>query len=313
MKPEPILDQQNFRRTIFPIHHQDIWKFYEEQEDSFWKANEVDLSQDNFKALSKDEQYFIKHILGFFASSDSIVAENLAVNFGNLVKYPEAQYYYQLQTVMENIHSVMYSLLIETYITDSTEKTRLFNAIDTMPIINKKLHWAIDWINNGTFQEKLIAFICVEGILFCSSFSAIFWLKNQGKMPGLGKANEFISRDESHHCNFAIHLYNNHCINKLDKDKVKEIILEACRLEKEFAIESLPVSLIGMNNVLMVQYIEFVTDGILDALNLDKQFNSTNPFTFMNQIAVPRKTNFFESRVSEYVRAGGEMQLDAEF
>ena len=304
---EPILKENKDRFVIFPIKHHDLWEWYKKCEASFWTAEEIDLHQDltDWKTkLNDDERYFIKHILAFFAASDGIVNENLAENFVNEVQYSEAKFFYGFQIMMENIHSETYSLLIDTYVKDDAEKDKLFNAIETFPAIKKKADWALKWIESDSFAERLIAFAGVEGIFFSGAFCSIFWLKKRGLMPGLTFSNELISRDEGVHCDYAVHLHNNHLVNKVPKERITEILTDALDIEKEFITESLPVSLIGMNAKLMTQYLEFVTDSLLVELNCDKVYNSTNPFEFMDMISLQGKTNFFEKRVSEYQKAG---------
>ena len=304
---EPILKENKDRFVIFPIKHHDLWEWYKKCEASFWTAEEIDLHQDltDWKTkLNDDERYFIKHILAFFAASDGIVNENLAENFVNEVQYSEAKFFYGFQIMMENIHSETYSLLIDTYVKDDAEKEKLFNAIETFPAIKKKADWALKWIESDSFAERLIAFAGVEGIFFSGAFCSIFWLKKRGLMPGLTFSNELISRDEGVHCDYAVHLHNNHLVNKVPKERITEILTDALDIEKEFITESLPVSLIGMNAKLMTQYLEFVTDRLLVELNCDKVYNSTNPFEFMDMISLQGKTNFFEKRVSEYQKAG---------
>lgn len=304
---EPILDDNPGRFVLFPIQHDDIWAFYKKSEASFWTAEEIDLDPDlvdwNTK-LNDDERYFIKHVLAFFAASDGIVNENLAENFLAEVQYTEAKFFYGFQIMMENIHSETYSLLIDSYIKDSAEKDRLFNAIDTMDCVKKKADWALNWIDNGSYAERLVAFAAVEGIFFSGSFCSIFWLKKRGLMPGLSFSNELISRDEGLHCDFACLLYTKHLVNKLPKSTVEKIIVDAVAIEKEFVTESLPVKLIGMNADLMSQYIEFVADRLLVELGNDKVYNASNPFDFMDMISLQGKTNFFEKRVAEYQKAG---------
>jgi ribonucleoside-diphosphate reductase beta chain len=304
---EKILKENPGRFVLFPIEHHDIWKLYKQQEACFWTAEEIDLHQDTYdweNKLNEDEQHFVKHVLAFFAASDGIVNENLALNFVNEVQYTEAKMFYGFQIMMENIHSETYSLLIDTYIKDKSEQNRLFNAIDTIPAIKKKAEWAIKWINSDSFVERLVAFAAVEGIFFSGSFCSIFWLKKRGLMPGLTFSNELISRDEGMHCDFACHLYNEHIDKKLSEKKIKEIICGALEIEKEFILEALPVRLIGMNSDLMSQYLEFVTDRLLISLNCSKVYNVENPFDFMQNIALQGKTNFFEKRVAEYQKAG---------
>ena len=310
---EKILQDNPGRFVLFPIEHNDIWKFYKQQEACFWTAEEIDLAQDIQdwdNKLNDDEKHFVKHILAFFAASDGIVNENIALNFVNEVQYTEAKMFYGFQIMMENIHSETYSLLIDSYIKDKQEQLNLFNAIETIPAIKKKAEWALRWIENGTFTERLIAFAAVEGIFFSGSFCSIFWLKKRGLMPGLTFSNELISRDEGMHCDFACHLFNNHIENKLSEDKIKEIIVSALAIEKEFILEALPVRLIGMNADLMSQYLEFVTDRLLTALGCSKVYNSENPFDFMQNIALQGKTNFFEKRVAEYQKAGVNNKSD---
>ena len=305
--PEPILQENKNRFVIFPIEHHDIWEWYKKCEASFWTAEEIDLSEDltDWKSkLSDDERYFIKHILAFFAASDGIVNENLAENFVNEVQYSEAKFFYGFQIMMENIHSETYSLLIDTYVKDPKEKDNIFNAIETFPAIKKKADWALKWIDSDSSAERLIAFAAVEGIFFSGAFCSIFWLKKRGLMPGLSFSNELISRDEGVHCDFAVHLHNKHLVNKVPPKRIKEILLDALNIEREFITESLPISLIGMNSKLMTQYLEFVTDRLLVELNCEKEYNVTNPFDFMDMISLQGKTNFFEKRVSEYQKAG---------
>jgi ribonucleoside-diphosphate reductase beta chain len=310
---EKILQDNPGRFVLFPIEHNDIWKFYKQQEACFWTAEEIDLAQDIQdwdNKLNDDEKHFVKHILAFFAASDGIVNENIALNFVNEVQYTEAKMFYGFQIMMENIHSETYSLLIDSYIKDKEDQLNLFNAIETIPAIKKKAEWAMRWIENGTFAERLIAFAAVEGIFFSGSFCSIFWLKKRGLMPGLTFSNELISRDEGMHCDFACHLFNNHIENKLTEVQIKEIIVSALAIEKEFILEALPVRLIGMNSDLMSQYLEFVTDRLLTALGCSKVYNSENPFDFMQNIALQGKTNFFEKRVAEYQKAGVNNKSD---
>jgi ribonucleoside-diphosphate reductase beta chain len=303
---EPILVDNPNRFVLFPIEHDDIWQMYKDQQASIWTAEEIDLSQDlaDWEKLSDDERYFVKHVLAFFAASDGIVNENLAENFLSEVQYTEAKFFYGFQIMMENVHSETYSLLIDTYIKDPKEKDYLFNAIETFPPVRKKADWAMRWIDNGSYAERLIAFAAVEGIFFSGSFCSIFWLKKRGLMPGLTFSNELISRDEGMHMDFACLLYNNHLVNKLSKEHITGIITDAVKIEAEFVTESLPVRLIGMNADLMNQYIEFVADRLLVQLGCDKVYNTTNPFDFMDMISLQGKTNFFEKRVAEYQKAG---------
>ena len=312
---EKILQENPGRFVLFPIEHHDLWKLYKQQEACFWTAEEIDLSQDISdweNKLNNDEQHFIKHVLAFFAASDGIVNENIAMNFVNSVQYTEAKFFYGFQIMMENIHSETYSLLIDTYVKDEAEKNQLFHAIEVFPAIKEKAQWALNYIDNGTFVERLIAFAAVEGIFFSGSFCSLFWLKKRGLMPGLTFSNELISRDEGMHCDYACHLYNNHIENKLSEKKIKDIICGALEIEKEFILEALPVRLIGMNSDLMAQYLEFVTDRLLVALGCSKVYNTTNPFDFMENIAIQGKTNFFEKRVAEYQKAGVHNKSDEE-
>ncbi len=307
MQVEPILLENKDRFVLFPIKHNDIWEMYKKAEASFWTAEELDLTTDLHdwaNRLNDDERYFIKNVLAFFAASDGIVNENLAVNFLKEVQYPEARCMYGFQVMIENIHSEAYSLLIDTYIKDVVEKDRLLRAIDTIECVQKKAEWALRWIDKGSFAERLVAFAAVEGIFFSGSFCSIFWLKKRGLMPGLSFANELISRDEGLHCDFACLLYTQHLQDQLSKDTVTKIILDAVSIEKEFVSDSLPVGLIGMNSKLMCDYIEFVADRLLIALGCSKVFNATNPFDFMEMISLQGKTNFFEKRVGEYQKAG---------
>lgn len=305
-KSEPLLMDDPTRFVIFPIKHDDIWEFYKKAEASFWTAEELDLSQDHkdWASLNDGERHFISHVLAFFAASDGIVNENLAVGFLSNVQYAEAKCFYGFQIMIENIHAETYSLLIDTYIKDTVERQRMLNAIDTIDCVKKKAEWAIRWIEQGSFIERLIAFAAVEGIFFSGSFCSIFWLKKRGLMPGLTFSNELISRDEGLHRDFACLLYTQHIVNKLPEEQVYTIIKDAVEIEKEFVSDALPVSLIGMNAPQMCQYIEFVADHLLESLNLQKVYNATNPFDFMDLISLQGKTNFFEKRVGEYQKAG---------
>lgn len=307
MITEPLLQDNKDRFVIFPIQHNDIWQFYKNAEASFWTAEEVDLSPDLHdwqNKLNDNERFFISRVLAFFAASDGIVNENLAINFLQEVQYPEARCFYGFQIMIENIHSEMYSLLIDTYVKDPAEKDYLLRAIETIPCVTKKAKWALRWITKGSFAERLIAFAAVEGIFFSGSFCSIFWLKKRGLMPGLTFSNELISRDEGLHCDFACLLYVNHLQNKLSEETIREIIVDAVAIEKEFVTDALPVKLIGMNAELMSQYIEFVADRLLVALGCNKVWNATNPFDFMELISLQGKTNFFERRVGEYQKTG---------
>jgi ribonucleoside-diphosphate reductase beta chain len=304
---EPILKENPDRFVLFPIQHDDIWSFYKKAQASFWTAEEIDLQSDLSdweNKLNDNERHFVKHVLAFFAASDGIVNENLAENFLSEVQYTEAKFFYGFQVAIENIHSETYSLLIDTYIKNNEEKNFLFKAIDTLDCVKKKASWALNWIDNGSFAERLVAFAAVEGIFFSGSFCSIFWLKKRGLMPGLSFSNELISRDEGLHCDFACLLYTKHLIQKLPKETVQKIITDAVEIEKEFVTDALPVDLIGMNAKLMQQYIEFVADRLLVELGNSKVYNATNPFDFMELISLQGKTNFFEKRVGEYQKAG---------
>ncbi|KAK4433979.1 Ribonucleoside-diphosphate reductase small chain A [Sesamum alatum] len=302
---EPILMEQPQKYCMFPIKYPQLWEMYKKAEASFWTAEEVDLSQDvqHWETLSRSERHFISHVLAFFAASDGIVLENLAARFLNDVQIPEARAFYGFQTAMENIHSEMYSLLLETYIKDSKEKNTLFNAIQNISCIAQKAKWALNWIkSSSSFAERLVAFACIEGIFFSGSFCAIFWLKKRGLMPGLTFSNELISRDEGLHCDFACLLYS--LLRKqLHWQRVHLIVQEAVEIETEFVCDSLPCALIGMNSTLMSQYIKFVADRLLVALGYEKKYNVENPFDWMEFISLQGKTNFFERRVGDYQKA----------
>jgi ribonucleoside-diphosphate reductase beta chain len=306
MQQEELLLKENKDRfVILPINYPAIWEMYKKHEASFWTAEEIDLSADirDWNALNDGERHFITHVLAFFAASDGIVNENLAVNFMRETQLPEARCFYGFQIMMENIHAETYALLIDSYVKDPREKHRLFHAIETVPAVRKKAEWALRWIGQGSFAERLVAFAAVEGIFFSGSFCSIFWLKKRGLMPGLTFSNELISRDEGLHCEFACLLYRM-LNNKLSGDLVSAIIREAVEIEKEFITDALPVKLIGMNAVMMKQYIEFVADRWMSELGYPKLFNSANPFDFMEMISLQGKTNFFEKRVGDYQKAG---------
>ena len=321
---EPLLRSDSERFVLFPIQHDDIWDYYRRAVASFWVPEEIDFTDDLIdwhERLNDDERYFVKHILAFFAASDGIVNKNLAEDFLSQVQYVEAKFFYGFQIAIENIHSHTYSLFIDSYIRDKKEQEYLFNAVTTIPSVKKKAEWALRWIEQGSFVERLIAFAVVEGIFFSGSFCSIFWLKHRGLMPGLSFANQLISRDEGMHRDFACMLYRDHVVRKLSRDHIFSIVRDAVELEKEFVTESLPVRLIGMNADRMSQYIEYVTDHLLTELNLPKMFNTSNPFDFMDMISLEGKTNFFERRVSEYQKAGvatdqvahREFNLDQDF
>jgi ribonucleotide reductase beta subunit family protein with ferritin-like domain len=302
MNKEILLSDEENRYVIFPIKHNEIWKMYKQAESNFWTTEELDLSKDlkDYNSLSDNERYFINNVLAFFAASDGIVNENLVERFCQEVKVLEAKFFYGFQIAMENIHSETYSLLIDTYIKDVKEKNRLLNAIDNVPSIKKKADWTIKWIGDTSdFGKRVIAFAAVEGIFFSGAFCSIFWLKKRGLMPGLCHSNELISRDEGLHTEFAVLMYHS-LKNKPSNDIVISIIKEAVEYEKEFITESLPCNLIGMNNDLMKQYIEYVADRLLLMLGIGKIYNSSNPFSWMELISIQGKTNFFEKRVGEY-------------
>jgi len=313
---EVLLSEEENRYVLFPIQHDDIWKEYKKAMANFWTPEELDLSKDydDFMKLTDNERHFIENVLAFFAASDGIVNENLVERFCNDVKLLEAKCFYGFQIAIENIHSETYSLLIDTLIKDNFKKNKLLNAIETIPSVKKKADWALRWIGDtSSFGERCIAFAAVEGIFFSGSFCSIFWLKKRGLMPGLCHSNELISRDEGMHTEFAI-LMHSYLKNKPSVERVKQIITEAVKIEKEFITESLPCSLIGMNSNLMKQYIEFVADRLLQMLNIDKVYNSVNPFDWMEMISIQGKTNFFEKRVGEYSNvANPEMESNHEF
>jgi ribonucleotide reductase beta subunit family protein with ferritin-like domain len=310
---DPILEQSESRYVMFPIQDNQIWNMYKKQVDCFWRAEEIDLSKDlnDWDLLKEDEKHFISMILAFFAASDGIVLENLAVRFMGDVQLSEARAFYGFQIAMENIHSEMYSLLIDTYIKGSEEKNKLFEAIDNYPCIAKKANWAKKWIgdNRSSFASRLIAFAAIEGIFFSGSFCAIYWIKKRGLMPGLTFSNELISRDEALHTEFAVLLYTK-LLKKLPRKRVYEIIQEAVEIEKEFITEALPCRLIGMNSKLMTQYIEFVADRLVVQLGYDKIYNAANPFDFMELISVESKVNFFERTNSEYALSNKKVEKD---
>lgn len=310
---EPLLKEDPNRYVMFPIQHDDIWKMYKKQMDCFWREEEVDLSRDykDWVKLSENEQYFVKMVLAFFAASDGIVLENLGMRFMSEVQPAEAKAFYGFQMMMENVHSSMYSLLIDTYIKDKEEKQKLFQAIDNFLCIKKKADWAIKWINDqeSNFARRLVAFACVEGIFFSGSFCAIYWLKKRGLMHGLTLSNQFISRDEGMHTDFAVLLYSK-LVRKLSQEEIHQIIREAVEIEKEFICDALPCRLIGMNSVLMSQYIEFVADRLTVQLGYDKIYHSGNPFDFMEMISVENKSNFFETRVAEYSLSDKKVEED---
>ena len=305
LRMEPLLLPSDNQYTLFPVEHDDIMKMTKNSLAVIWMAEEVDLTKDrpDWEKLTDNERYFIKNILGFFAGSDGIVMENLAVRFMKEVQCPEAKYFYSCQILMEAVHSETYSLLIDSYITNKEEKLNLLRAIKTIPCVAKKADWAKRWISaDASFATRLLAFACVEGIFFSGAFCAIFWLKKRGLMPGLTVSNEFIARDEGLHTDFACLLYGK-LLNKLSKKEATKIIREAVKIEKEFITESIPCSMIGMNADLMTQYIEFVADRLLLQLGYSKTYSATNPFCFMERISLENKDNFFEKRVTNYAKA----------
>lgn len=316
---EKILQESDNRFVLFPIKHDKIWAMYKTALRSFWVTEEVDLSQDVIdweKKLTDNERHFVKHVLGFFAASDGIVNENLVVNFMQDVTIPEVRCFYGFQVAIENVHAEMYSLLIDTFIKDTSEKDKMFNAMETLDCVKMKATWALKWIDSApSFAHRLVAFAAVEGIFFSGSFCSIFWLTDRGLMKGLGKSNEFISRDEGMHCDFACLLYSM-LENKLSKEEIYQIICDAVECEKIFVKDSLPVSLIGMNDKLMCEYIEFCADRLIVALGYPKVYNAQNPFPFMEKISTQGKTNFFEERPTEYGKAGmeaGEKTVEVDY
>lgn len=323
VEDEPLLRENPNRFVMFPIKYFDIWQYYKKAVASMWVVEEVDLSKDtpDWRKMNDGERFFISRVLAFFAASDGIVNENLVERFAQEVQVPEARCFYGFQIAIENIHSEMYSKLIETYIKDEDERAKLFNAINEFEFIRKKADWALRWIasTSSTFGERLIAFAAVEGIFFSGSFAAIFWLKKRGLMPGLTHSNELISRDEGLHRDFACLLYT-HLKHKPSQSKIHGIVADAVAIEKEYLTEALPVDMIGMNCRLMSQYIEFVADHLLVELKCDKLYNAVNPFDFMENLSIQGKTNFFEKRVSEYQKMGvigsdedREFSLNADF
>lgn len=311
---EPLLNDTIDRYVMFPIQDEDIWKMYKKQEDCFWRVEEIDFTKDidDWNTLTENEKYFIKMILAFFAASDGIVLENLGMRFMSEVQLSEARAFYGFQIMMENIHSITYSTLIETYIKDKEEKSKLFKALENYECIQKKGQWAVKWIHDkeSSFAKRLVAFACVEGIFFSGAFCSIYWLKKRGLMHGLTFSNELISRDEALHTEFAVLLYSK-LNNKLSQEEIHAIISESVEIEKEFICEALPCRLIGMNAKLMSQYIEFVADRLAVQLGCEKIYNTTNPFDFMEMISIEKKTNFFESRVGEYSLVGDTKNDDA--
>lgn len=301
---EPLLQENKDRFVLFPIRYSDVWKEYKYQVASFWTPEEVDLSEDHkdWEKLDEDEKHFIKTVLAFFAGSDGIVLENLGERFLSEIQVPEIRCFYGFQMAMENIHSEMYSLLIDAYVRDKKEKDKLFHAIETIPVVKKKAEWALKWIaSDSSFATRLLAFAAVEGVFFSGSFCSIFWLKKRGLMPGLTYSNELISRDEGLHTDFACLLYG-YLNNKLSQNVAFDIIREAVDIEKEFVSEALPVSLVGMNASRMLEYIEYVADRLLLSLGYERLFGTLNPFEWMTMISLQGKTNFFEKRVGDYQR-----------
>ena len=310
---EPLLRENPNRFVLFPIQDPEIWGMYKKAEASFWTAEEIDLANDlkDWDGLNSNERHFVSHILAFFAASDGIVNENLAANFATEIQSPEARCFYGFQIAVENIHSETYSLLIDTYVKNAEEKNHLLNAIETVPCVQKKARWALQWCerDNASFAERCVAFAAVEGIFFSGSFCAVFWLKKRGLLPGLCFSNELISRDEGLHCDFACLLYRK-LVNQLPKSRILHIITDAVEIEKEFISDALPVELIGMNSKLMRQYIEFCADRLLAELDCPKHYGASNPFEWMEMISLQGKTNFFEKRVGEYSKSGVGVEAD---
>ncbi len=306
LEPEPFLSETSDRLVMFPIHYPDIWKMYKDAVSSFWTAEEIDFNGDltDWHKLSENEQYFIKHVLAFFAASDGLVNENLCYRFYKEIQVPEARAFYSFQAAIETIHSESYSLMIDTYVKDPEEKAKLFDAVNTIPCVGKKAVWALKWINSkdDDFATRLIAFAIIEGIFFSGSFASIYWLREKHVMPGLTFANNLIARDESSHTMFAVLIYS-YLKNKLSQEQVHSIMKEAVEIETEFITASLPCNLLGMNSTLMTEYIQFVADRLLVQLGYEKIYNASNPFPFMDAIGLENNTNFFESRVSEYNKA----------
>lgn len=305
---EPFLDADSKRYVIFPIQHDDIWQFYKRHLAAFWTVEEIDLSKDvgHWRdKLDDDERKFLSLILAFFAVSDGLVGENLAENFLRRVQVIEARCFYSFQCAMENVHGEMYSLLIDTLIPTNNAKQALFRAAETNAAVRRKVDWMLEWINGGTFAEQVIAFACVEGIFFSGEFAAIFWIGERGIMPGLRLSNQFIARDEGLHRDFACLLHNKKIVNKTSPLKIAQIVEDAVNVELLFFDEALhETRLVGMNKSLMNQYVQYVADNLLVALSCPKRYNVANPFQFMNNISLEGKSNFFESRVSEYQKSG---------
>jgi len=315
---EPLLQENENRHVLLPIKYNKLFKQYKDATATFWRPEEIDLTKDkkDWVKLNENEQRFIKYVLAFFAASDGIVMENLAERFMSEVQIPEVRAFYSYQIFIEQVHSETYSLLIDTYADDDREKMALFRAAQTMPVISKKAKWALKWISNrdATFGMRLVAFAAVEGIFFSGSFCAIFWLRKRGLMPGLTFSNELISDDEGMHTDFAVSLYEM-LNNKLTQREVHELIDEALEIEKEFILEALPCSLIGMNSDLMSQYLEFVADRLICQLGYEKKYHTDNPFEFMELISLRPKANFFENRVGEYRKAdeGDRLEIVEDF
>lgn len=310
---EPLLQPDENRFVMFPIRHHDVWDLYQKSVDSFWKAEDIDFSKDltDWKKLSEDEQNFIKMVLAFFAASDGVIVENLALRFMGEIQAPEIRAFYAFQNFMENVHSQTYSLMIDTYIQDPEEKMRLLHAVEHYPCIKKKSDWARKWISDGrsSFATRLLAFAIVEGVYFSSSFASIFWLKRKNVLPGLCLSNEYISRDESMHVDHAVLLYKK-LKRKVPKKRFVEIMKEAVAIEIDFITVSIPCRMIGMNSDLMCDYVKFVADRLSLMMGYDKIYGCANPFDFMEHISIQKKTNFFEHRVSDYALANKKMDGD---
>lgn len=311
---EQILSKEEKRYTLFPLRYPDLEKFRINAESQFWVANEVDLSQDKFEELSNTEKEYLKNILAFFSGSDIIVNENIDTNFLSAVEVLEIKRFYNLQLAIEDIHSHAYSLLIDTYIKDPVERDKMFFAVEKMPFVKSKTSWAFNWLGKGTFTEKLVAFACVESLFFQSLFAGIFYFRETNRLPGLCQANEFIMKDEFSHYEFAVYLYNNYIENKLPKERVKEIILSCLDTELEFTDNIMPEGLLGLTKEMMKDYCRFIADTVLSNFGCDTVFNIKQPLAYMEKLAIPRKTNFFEKRVAEYTRTNdSEMRFDANF
>lgn len=304
--PEPLLTENKSRYVMFPVEYPDVFEMFKKAQAVYWVADEINFSQDlvDLEKLNENEKYFINHVLAFFAASDGIVMENLSERFIHEIPKPEVRAFYAFQEAMESVHSETYSLLIETYVKDPVEKDRLFNAVTNFPAIKEKADWAIKWIQDkdAPFAQRLLAFAIVEGLFFSASFCAIFWLRERGLLPGLSFANQLIARDETQHTDFAILLYSK-IMNRIPEATVRQMMEEAVSIEERFITESIPCSMIGMNENLMTEYIKFIADRLMVQMGYTRIYNKANPFAFMEKSAVDTKTNFFEARVSQYSKA----------